>query len=83
MSLNWIVGARMWMAAVAMIAGTASGLGAAAAQDGDAPGSMDPGMAKRGMAMCRMDEHIAGQLAYLKAELKITDLQNSAVECLR
>ena len=33
--------------------------------------------------MCRMDEHIAGQLAYLKAELKIADSQNSAVECLR
>jgi hypothetical protein len=52
-----------------------AGLGIGAAQEQPYPGAMSPGMAGRGAMMCRMDEHIDGQLAYLKAELKITDIQ--------
>jgi LTXXQ motif family protein len=47
-----------------------------------APQEQRPGVASysviggRGAMMCRMDEHIDGQLAYLKTELKITEIQS-------
>jgi len=45
------------------------------------------GMMGQGMMMCRMGEHIDGRLAYLKAELKITDAQlpqwNAFADALR
>jgi LTXXQ motif family protein len=52
-----------------------AGMGTGAAQEQPYPGAMSPGMAGRGAMMCRMDEHIDGQLAYLKTELKITEIQ--------
>jgi hypothetical protein len=68
------------MLAVATIVGVASGVGTAVAQEQAMPGSMDPRTSGAGMptgpgATCRMGEHIDGQLAYLKTELKITDAQ--------
>jgi hypothetical protein len=69
-----IVRARIWMPAVAMIVSVAGGFVAAAAQEQNMPGAMDPAMGGRGNT-CRMDEHIDGQLAYLKTELKITGEQ--------
>jgi LTXXQ motif family protein len=68
---------RAWkrMPAIAMIVSVAGGFGAAIAQEQDMEGAMGRGMSGRGMTMCRMDEHIDGQLAYLKTELKITDAQ--------
>jgi hypothetical protein len=76
-----IVRAWIWMPTVATIATVAGGFGAAVAQEQNMPGAMDPGMSgagmtmERGMTMCRMDEHIDGQLAYLQTELKITEAQ--------
>jgi hypothetical protein len=76
-----IVRAWIWMSAIATIVSVAGGFGAAVAQEQNMPGSMDPGMSGagmtmgRGMTMCRMDEHIDGQLAYLETELKITEAQ--------
>ena len=75
-----IVMARIWMLAVATIVSVASGFGTAVAQEQAMPGSMDPRTSGAGMptgpgATCRMGEHIDGQLAYLKTELKITDAQ--------
>jgi LTXXQ motif family protein len=75
-----IVMARIWMPAVATIVSVAGGFGATVAQEQNMPGEMDPGMSGRGMmmqrgTMCRMDEHIDGQLAYLQTELKITEAQ--------
>jgi LTXXQ motif family protein len=68
---------RAWkrMPAIALIVSVAGGFGAAIAQEQDMEGAMGRGMSGRGMTMCRMDEHIDGQLAYLKTELKITDAQ--------
>jgi hypothetical protein len=70
-----VVRAWKWIAAIATIGNVAGGFGAAVAQEQEMPGAMDRGMSGRGMTMCRMDEHIDGQLAYLKTELKITDAQ--------
>lgn len=75
-----IVMARIWMPAVATMVSVAGGFGAAAAQEQNMPGSMYPGTSGAGVTMgrgmmCRMDEHIDGQLAYLRTELKITDAQ--------
>jgi hypothetical protein len=70
-----IVKAWKWIPAIATIVGVAEGFGAAVAQDQNMPGAMDRGMSERGMTLCRMDEHIDGQLAYLKTELKITEAQ--------
>jgi hypothetical protein len=63
------------LAAPVAVAIIMAGLGIAAAQEQPYPGAMGAGMAGRGAMMCRMDEHIDGQLAYLKTELKITDIQ--------
>jgi len=61
-------------AAVATVA-IMAGLATCAAQDRPPnPGPTYSITGERAM-MCRMDEHIDGQLAYLKAELKITDIQ--------
>ncbi|WGJ13733.1 Spy/CpxP family protein refolding chaperone [Methylocapsa sp. D3K7] len=60
--------------AIAALLSTAGGFGAAIAQEQTMPGPMDPAMGGRGM-MCRAAEHIDGQLAYLKTELKITPEQ--------
>ncbi len=61
-------------AAALMIVFASADMGAA--QEQPYPGAMNPGMmGGRGAMMCRMDEHIDGQLAYLKTELKITDIQ--------
>ena len=71
-----IVMGRVWMSASATIVSAAGGFGAAVAQEQNMPGAMDPGMSGRGMTMCRMDEHIDGQLAYLQTEeLRITEAQ--------
>jgi protein CpxP len=70
-----IVMARIWMPAIATVVSVAGGFGAAVAQEQNMPGAMDPGMSGRGRTMCRMDEHIDGQLAYLETELKITEAQ--------
>jgi hypothetical protein len=67
--------ARFAVPAAATIMSVMAGMGTAAAQDQPFPGGMNPGMDGRGAMMCRMDEHIDGQLAYLKTELKITDIQ--------
>ena len=74
-----IVGERRGLRAIAAIVCVAGGFAAAVAQEQNMPGAMDPamsgqGMPQRGMA-CRTDEHIDGQLAYLKTELKITEEQ--------
>ena len=60
--------------AIAALVSVAGGVGAAIAQEQNMPGPMDPATGGRGM-MCRADEHIDGQLAYLKTELKITSEQ--------
>ena len=70
-----IVMGRIWMSAIATIVRFAGGCDAAVAQEQIMPGAMDPGMSGRGMTMCRMDEHIDGQLPYLQTELKITEAQ--------
>ncbi len=75
-----IVMARILMSAVALIVSVDGGFGTVVAQGQTMPGSMDPRTSGAGMqtgpgATCRMDEHIDGQLAYLKTELKITDAQ--------
>jgi hypothetical protein len=76
-------------AMAAVFAITIIGFGAAEAQQGPARGMMGEdggmmmgrggmmheGMQGPGMMMCRMGEHVEGRLAYLKAELKITDTQ--------
>jgi len=67
--------ARIWMPAMATIVSVAGGFGAAVTQEQNMPGSMDPGRNGQGTMMCRMDEHIDGQLAYLETELKITEAQ--------
>jgi hypothetical protein len=67
--------ARFAAPAAVAIVSIMAGLRIGAAQEQPYPGAMSPGMAGRGAMMCRMDEHIDGQLAYLKAELKITDIQ--------
>ena len=66
------VRARLSKAAVAMVASLIAG--AAIAQEQDVPEAMSPGTPGR-QAMCQMDQHIDGDLAYLKAELKITEVQ--------
>jgi hypothetical protein len=70
-----IVTARLWTPAVAAIVSVIAGFGTAVALAQDAPGGMYPGMMGRGAMTCRMDEHIDGDLAYLKTVLKITDAQ--------
>lgn len=68
-------------AAIGALATFIGSLGFVAAQEENMPGAMDQGMTSRGMMerqamMCRrMDEHIDGDLAYLKTVLKITDAQ--------
>jgi len=57
------------MSAIATIVSVAGGFGAAVGQEQNMPGAMDP------RTMCRMAEHIDGQLAYLETELKITEAQ--------
>ena len=59
-----IVMGRIWMSVGATIVSAAGGFGAAVAQEQNMPGWMDRGMSGRGMTMCRMDEHIHGQLAH-------------------
>lgn len=71
---------RLWagIPMIAAIVSIAGFFGAAIAQEQNMPGAMDPAMGGRGMErgmMCRADEHIDGQLAYLKTELKITSEQ--------
>ncbi|MGH8275384.1 MAG: Spy/CpxP family protein refolding chaperone [Steroidobacteraceae bacterium] len=69
------------MPAIATIMCVAGSFGAAVAQEQNMPGAGDPAMGGRGMPergmVCRTDEHIDGQLAYLKTELKITEAQTA------
>ncbi len=67
--------ARLSMAAVATVVSLVAGFSAAIAQEQDVPEAMSPGMPGRQAMMCQMDEHIDGDLAYLKAELKINEEQ--------
>lgn len=71
-----IVRARTGILLTAAILSLAGGSGAALAQEQAMPGPMDA-TGGRGMpeTICRTDEHIDGQLAYLKTELKITPEQ--------
>ena len=79
---------RVRMDVVAALFVIVSGVGAADAQQRSTPTMMDEdrgmmmgrgmereGMRGPGMMMCHMGEHVEGHLAYLKAELKITDAQ--------
>lgn len=66
--------ARFAVPAAAAITMLMAGLDKGAAQERPNPGPTYSITGDRAM-MCRMDEHIDGQLAYLKTELKITDLQ--------
>ncbi len=68
---------RAWlsMAAVVTVVSLVAGFGAAVAQEQDVSDAMSPGMPGRQAMMCQMDEHIDGELAYLKAELKISETQ--------
>jgi Spy/CpxP family protein refolding chaperone len=61
--------------AAAAIISLSTGLASAAAQEQSAPGIANYSIVGPRAAMCKMDEHIEGQLAYLKTELKITDIQ--------
>ena len=67
MSLN-----KITMASIALASVTA--FGTASAQEMRGARSMHPGSAEQGM-MCRVDEHIDGQLGYIKAELRVTEAQ--------
>jgi hypothetical protein len=67
------------MPAAVVIVGLIAGSSAATAQGQDAPEAMSAGMnaamLQHGARMCQMDEHIDGDLAFLKAELKISEAQ--------
>ena len=67
--------ARFSTPAIAMVVSVMSGFNPAPARAQDMPSAINPGMMGRGAMMCRMDEHIDGELAYLKTVLKITDAQ--------
>ena len=67
--------ARFWVPLGAPIMGVMACLGAVAAQEQPPGVTSYSVIGGRGAMMCRMDEHIDGQLAYLKTELKITDIQ--------
>lgn len=82
MRSNTIMMGRMRTVALAAVLVVAGGSGAAVAQQQGMPEMMhEGGMPMRhegmdpGMMMCRMGEHVEGRLAYLKAELKITEAQ--------
>ena len=60
---------KHFMAAVILMAAAST---ASAQEAGDYPAGQ---MAANPAMACRMDEHIDGQLAYIKAELKITEAQ--------
>ena len=69
---------RTPLLAVAAAAGFLAGSGAASAQQQDqqnAAGTVGPGIAGQARAPCQMDQFIDGDLAFLKAELRITDDQ--------
>jgi LTXXQ motif family protein len=72
--MSSIVRARLSLPVVAAILSLFAGSGAANAQGRDAPAAY-PGMNQRGAMNCRMDEYVDGDLAFLKAELKITEAQ--------
>ena len=67
--------AVLWIALAAAAASLFAGLGSAAAQEPPNPGVASYSIVGGRAAMCKMDEHLDGQLAYLKTELKITDVQ--------
>ena len=64
-----------WVVLSAAAASLFGGLGPAAAQEQPNPGVASYSIIGQRAAMCKMDEHLDGQLAYLKTELKITDTQ--------
>jgi hypothetical protein len=72
-TMSPVVTSRLSPPAIAMIVSLAAGSGAAMAQEQALPESQ--GAPARQAAMCQMDEHIDGDLAYLKAEIKVTDAQ--------
>lgn len=61
--------------AVAMMVSVMAGLIPAPVRAQNMPSAMAPGMLGQGAMMCRTDEHVDGELAYLKTVLKITDAQ--------
>jgi Spy/CpxP family protein refolding chaperone len=61
--------------AAAAIISLSTGLKSTAAQEQSSPGVANYSIVGPRAAMCKMDEHLDGQLAYLKTELKITDIQ--------
>jgi hypothetical protein len=74
--MSSIVTAKLLAPAIAIIMALVAGSGTAIAQGQDAPEATPQGTPGRQQtAMCRMDEHIDGDLAFLKAELKITEAQ--------
>ena len=74
--MSSMVKGRLWAPAAATIMSVIAGFGTATTSRAqDMPGAINPGMLGRGAMMCRMDEHIDGDLAYLKTVLKITEAQ--------
>lgn len=67
--------ARILLPAIAAVVSLFTVAGAASAQQQNAPATMGPGMAPQNQAACQMDQYIDGDLAFLKAELKITEAQ--------
>jgi Spy/CpxP family protein refolding chaperone len=67
--------AVFWVTLGAAAASLPASLGSAAAQEPPNPGVASYSIVGQRAAMCKMDEHLDGQLAYLKTELKITDVQ--------
>jgi len=67
--------AVLWVTLGGAAASLSAGLGSTAAQEPPNPGVASYSIIGGRAAMCKMDEHLDGQLAYLKTELKITDVQ--------
>src|SRR5919197_1110680 len=75
--MSSIVPARASLLSVAAMVSLVAGSAVAVAQEQgtEQPGMMGRGMTQRGAMMCQMDQHIDGDLAFLKAELKISEAQ--------
>jgi periplasmic protein CpxP/Spy len=67
---------------LALSGGTALSIGSAAAQPADAPAAQQQHRAERPRQTRDFSAHLAGRIAYLKAELKITPAQQPAFDKL-
>lgn len=70
--MGFVLRASQAVFAIALVAAAAGD--ASLAQEPDTQGPGAPNMPSR-RSMCQMDEHIDGDLAYLKAEIKIAEAQ--------